>query len=75
MQKWEYLRIYHYPAGSKYQINGNDQPEWSGKRVDVILNSLGASGWELVSAVGNVNTERAGAMTTSYYFFLKRPKP
>ncbi len=74
MQKWEYLRIYHYPVGGTYQVNGDDQPEWRGKRVDVVLNSLGARGWELVSTVGNVGTERAGAMTTSYYFFLKRPK-
>lgn len=74
MQKWEYLRVYHYPLDSTYQANGEDQAEWRGKRVDTVLNALGDQGWELVSTVGNINPSRSGPVTTSYYFFLKRPR-
>lgn len=75
MQRWEYMRIYHYLQEGTYQVNGEDHKVWRGQRVDIILNQLGSEGWELVSVVGNTNSTRAGPATTSYYFFLKRPRP
>ena len=74
MQLWDYLRIYHYPYDGTYQLNGKDHRPWKGQRVDVVLNTLGDEGWELVSTVGNVDSGLTGTSTTSYYFFFKRPK-
>src|SRR5450631_2003415 len=55
MQKWEYLTMQlEYPGGraTARSVNGQELRDWKKTPLYVLMNQLGADGWEFVSAIG-----------------------
>jgi hypothetical protein len=82
MQKWEYKMVYR-----SREISGGEKGyfyagEWKVKDIEATINSLGAEGWELVSAwprsdyggeTSNFGGHIIAGMTTSEVWMFKRP--
>jgi hypothetical protein len=58
---WEYIVV--SKRMDEWIVSGRDDTEGAGVLID-LLNRLGADGWELVTAIGDVGTPR---------LYMKRP--
>ena len=72
MQTWEYLTLQlEYPGGraTARSMNGQDLRDWKRTPLHLLLNQLGADGWELAGATGYHVSNATNEL------LFKRPKP
>jgi len=65
-QMWQYLTLesHHNYGTTKYYIDGDMQPDWKNAQFSVVVNTLGADGWELVGIASSAEEKT---------FVFKRP--
>ena len=66
-QKWEYKSLYGYWSDKqKKWMVSNDGKDYPATSRDQIMNELGQSGWELVSALPYDETDSPGVFASTY---------